>query len=96
MRRDLLAPQGVSTASEASARGVAKLVRQIKKENTKALFAENISDPRLIAQIGRETGVKPAGALFSDALSDSKGAGASDLVMMRANTLALARAVAGQ
>ena len=91
-----LAPQGVSTESEASARGVAQLVRQIKKENIKALFVENISDPRLIAQIGRETGVKPAGALFSDALSDSKGPAATYLTMMRANTTALTQAVQRQ
>ena len=69
-----LAPQGVSTESEASAKGVAQLIRQIKKEKIKALFVESISDPRLIAQIGRETGVKPAGELFSDSLSDAKGA----------------------
>jgi zinc/manganese transport system substrate-binding protein len=91
-----LAPQGVSTESEASARGVAQLVRQIKKENIKALFVENISDPRLIAQIGRETGVKPAGELFSDALTDSKGPAATYLAMMRANTTALTQAVQGQ
>jgi zinc/manganese transport system substrate-binding protein len=91
-----LAPQGVSTESEASAKGVAQLVRQIKKEQIKALFVENISDPRLIAQIGRETGVKPAGALFSDALSDSKGPAATYLAMMRANTTALTQAVKGQ
>jgi zinc/manganese transport system substrate-binding protein len=91
-----LAPQGVSTESEASAKGVAQLVRQIKKENIKALFVENISDPRLIAQIGRETGVKPAGELFSDALTDSKGPAASYVSMMRVNTTALTQAIAGQ
>jgi zinc/manganese transport system substrate-binding protein len=91
-----LAPQGVSTESEASARGVAQLVRQIKKEQIKALFVESISDPRLIAQIGRETGVKPAGELFSDALTDSKGPAATYLAMMRANTTALTQAVQGQ
>ena len=53
-----LSPQGVSTDSEASAKGVAKLVRQIKAENVKALFVESISNPRLVEQIGRETGVK--------------------------------------
>jgi zinc/manganese transport system substrate-binding protein len=91
-----LAPQGVSTESEPSAKGVAQLVRQIKQENIKALFVENISDPRLIAQIGRETGVKPAGELFSDALTDSKGPAATYTAMMRANTTALTQAVKGQ
>jgi zinc/manganese transport system substrate-binding protein len=90
-----LAPQGVSTESEASAKGVAQLVRQIKKEKIKALFVESISDPRLIAQIGRETGVKPAGELFSDALSDSKGPAATYLDMMRSNTNALTQAIKG-
>lgn len=90
-----LAPQGVNTDSEASAKGVAQLVRQIKKEQIKALFVESISDPRLIAQIGREIGVKPAGELFSDSLSDPQGAAASYVAMMRANTTALTRAIQG-
>lgn len=91
-----LAAQGVSTESEASAKGVAQLVRQIKKENIKALFVESISDPRLIAQIGRETGVKPAGELFSDSLSDAQGPAPTYVAMMRANTAALTQAIKGQ
>jgi zinc/manganese transport system substrate-binding protein len=85
----------VSTDSEASAKGVAQLVRQIRKENIKALFVESVSDPRLIAQIGRETGVKPAGALFSDSLSDASGPAASYLALMRSNTQTMTRAVLG-
>src|SRR5690606_8174554 len=64
-----VAPEGVSTESEASAADVARIIRQIKAENITALFAENISDPRLLNQIARETGVKVGGALYSDALS---------------------------
>jgi zinc/manganese transport system substrate-binding protein len=90
-----LAPQGVSTDSEASAKGVAQLVRQIKKENIKALFVESISDPRLIEQIGRETGVKPAGELFADSLSDASGPAASYVALMRSNTQAMTRAILG-
>lgn len=91
-----LAPQGMSTESEASAQGVAQLVRQIRKEKIKALFVESISDPRLIEQIGRETGVKPAGALFSDSLSDASGPAASYVAMMQANTRAMTQAIQGQ
>jgi len=90
-----LAPQGVNTDSEASAKGVATLVRQIRKEQIKALFVESISDPRLIAQIGRETGVRPAGALYSDSLSDASGPAATYVTMMRANTTALTQAIRG-
>lgn len=88
-----LSPQGVSTESAASAKGVGMLIRQIKKDNIKALFVENISDPRLMAQIGRETGVQPAGELFSDSLSGPDGAAPNYIAMMRANTQALTTAV---
>lgn len=88
-----LSPQGVSTESEASAKGVAQLVRQIKREKISALFVENVSDPRLIEQIARETGVKPAGKLYSDSLTAPGGGAPSYVEMMRANTRALVQAV---
>ncbi|QHE87306.1 metal ABC transporter substrate-binding protein [Hydrogenophaga sp. BPS33] len=90
-----LAPQGVSTDSEASAQGVARLVRQIRQEQIRALFVENIADPRLIEQIAREAGVKPAGALFSDSLSAPGGEAPTYIDMMRFNTRALTTAVRG-
>ena len=90
-----LSPQGVSTESEASAKGVAQLVRQIKKEGIRALFVENVSDPRLIEQIARETGVKPSGQLYSDALTAPGGGADTYAAMMRANTQAMVTAVRG-
>ncbi len=89
-----LAPQGVSTEAEPSARGVARLVRQIRAEGVRALFVESIADPRLIEQIGRETGVMPAGRLYSDSLSPPGGPAASYEALMRHNTQALQRALA--
>lgn len=90
-----LAPQGVSTDSEASAKGVSKLIRQIRAENIRALFVETISNPRLIEQIGRETGVKPAGELYSDTLSATGGPATTYLDMMRHNTRLLTGAITG-
>lgn len=90
-----LAPQGVSTDSEASAKGVSKLIRQIRAENIRALFVETISNPRLIEQIGRETGVNPAGELYSDTLSATGGPAATYLDMMRHNTRLLTGAITG-
>jgi zinc/manganese transport system substrate-binding protein len=81
-----LAPQGLSTEAEASAMGVARLVRQIRAEGIKALFVESIADPRLIEQIGRETGVRPSGRLYSDSLSLPDGPAASYEALMRHNT----------
>jgi zinc/manganese transport system substrate-binding protein len=88
-----LAAQGVSTDSEASAKGVAKLIEQIKKERIKALFVENISDARLMEQIGRETGTPAGGTLYSDSLSAADGPAASYVQMMRYNTQQLTRAI---
>ena len=65
----ILSPMGVSTESEPSAGGVAKLIEQIRKEKITAVFIENVSDPRLGEQISKESGVKLGGELYSDALS---------------------------
>ena len=91
-----LAAQGVSTDSEPSAKGVAQLVRQIRKENIKALFVENIADPRLVEQIGRETGIRPAGQLLSDSLTPANGRAPTYVAMMRANTQAMIGAIQGR
>ena len=90
-----LAPQGVSTESEASAGDVAALIAQIRAEQVTAIFFENISDPRLIEQIARETGVKPGGELFSDALSEPGGPAPTYAAMMRHNVDLLAGAMRG-
>ena len=90
-----MAARGVSADSEPTARGIARLVQQIREERIRALFVENVTDPRLIEQIGRETGLRPAGRLYSDALSAPDGTAPTYVDMLRHNTLALTRAVAG-
>lgn len=92
---DFRAAQGINTAAEATPKGIAQLVRQIQKEHIKALFVESISDPRLMEQIGRETGVRPAGELFSDSLSAKGGPATTYITLMRHNTEALVKAVGG-
>ncbi len=82
---EFISPEGVSTETEASAKDVAKIITQIKKEKIPAVFMENISDPRLMQQIAKESGAKIGGALFSDALSDEKGPAPSYIDMMRNN-----------
>jgi zinc/manganese transport system substrate-binding protein len=82
---EFISPEGVSTESEASARDVAKIITQIKKQNIPAVFMENISDPRLMEQIAKESGAKIGGTLFSDALSDEKGPAPTYIDMMQNN-----------
>ena len=91
-----LAPEGISTESEASASDVASLIDQIRQQHVTALFIENMSDPRLIQQIADETGVEVGGALYADALS-APGEGADTyLGMFRHNIALLVPAMAGK
>jgi zinc/manganese transport system substrate-binding protein len=90
---DFLAPQGWSTHSEPSAAAVARLIRQIKKDSVRAVFVENISDPRLVERIAREGGVRIGGTLYSDALSKPEGPAPTYLKMMEHNARSLAAAL---
>ena len=87
------APQGMSTESEASAKDVAKLITQIRKEKISAVFVETIADNRLLEQIVRETGAKIGGTLYSDALSGPDGPASTYLKMMRHNADTLTKAL---
>lgn len=91
-----MAPEGISTESEASATDVARLIDQVKHEGVKALFIENMSDPRLVQQIAAETGAKLGGALYADALSKPGQGAASYLDMFRHNVALLVPALLGQ
>jgi len=90
---EVIAPEGVSTESEASAQDVAKIIRQIRAEKIPAVFLENISDRRLLDQIASETGAKIGGTLYSDALSPPDGPAPTYLDMFRHNIGALAAAL---
>jgi zinc/manganese transport system substrate-binding protein len=90
---EFLAPEGLSTESEASAGDVAKLVAQIRREGIKALFVENVTDPRMIEMISKETGVKLGGALYSDALSPPNGPAPHYVDMFRNNVPKLVAAM---
>ena len=82
---EFISPEGVSTETEASAKDVAKIISQIKKQKIPAVFMENISDPRMMQQIAKESGAKIGGTLFSDALSDEKGPAPTYIDMMHNN-----------
>jgi zinc/manganese transport system substrate-binding protein len=89
-----LAPQGISTEAEPSAKGVAKLIRQIQREKIRAVFVENMGNPKLIAQLSRDAGVTLGAALYADALSVPGQPGATYLDMVRHNVRALAAGMA--
>ncbi|WP_156383906.1 metal ABC transporter substrate-binding protein [Methylobacterium sp. Leaf456] len=88
-----LAPQGISTNSEAGPKDVARIIRQIRRDKVPAVFVESIADPRLMQQIARESGAKVGARLFSDALSGPTGPAPTYLDMMRANLKAFREAL---
>jgi zinc/manganese transport system substrate-binding protein len=90
---EFIAPQGVSTEAEASAKDVARIIRQIRAERIPAVFLENVSDPRLMDRIARETGARIGPKVYSDALSAPDGPAGTYIAMMRHNIRAFGEAL---
>jgi zinc/manganese transport system substrate-binding protein len=91
---EFIAPLGVSTESEASARDIARIITQVRTQKIPAVFLENISDPRLIQRISAETGARIGGTLYSDSLTGEKGDAPTYIDMVRHNIKALTSALA--
>jgi zinc/manganese transport system substrate-binding protein len=91
---EFIAPSGVSTESEPSARDIAGIITQIRTERIPAVFLENISDARLIRRISAETGARVGGTLFSDSLTGEKGDAPTYIELVRHNIKALTGALA--
>lgn len=85
-----LAPQGLSSESEASAAQVAALIKQIKTDGVHTWFMENQLDPRLVKQIATATGSQPGGELYPEALSAPGGVADSYVKMLRHNVKLIA------
>jgi zinc/manganese transport system substrate-binding protein len=90
---EFIAPIGVSTESEASARDIAGIITQVRSAKIPAVFLENMSDPRLIRRISAETGAKVGGTLYSDSLTAEKGDAPTYIEMVRHNIKALTSAL---
>jgi len=90
---EFIAPLGVSTESEASARDIAAIITQIRAARIPAVFLENITDPRLMGRISAETGARVGGTLYSDSLTGEKGDSPTYIAMVRHNIKALTSAL---
>lgn len=84
-----LAPVGISTENEPSAGELGRLERQIKREQIKALFLENVTSPNLIEQIAKDTGAIVGPPLYSDALSRPDEPASTYVKMFEYNTATL-------
>ncbi|MEM1046922.1 MAG: metal ABC transporter substrate-binding protein [Pseudomonadota bacterium] len=91
-----LAPVGIDTEAEPSAKDLAALIDHLKEVGAGALFVENITSPALVEQISRETGIEIGGRLFSDALSERGGPATSYEKMFEHNLGTLVQALSNQ
>jgi zinc/manganese transport system substrate-binding protein len=89
-----IAPLGTSTNSEAGAKDLAAIIRQVKASKIPAVFLEQVSDPRLIARISAETGAAIGGTLYSDTLTAENGDAPTYIAMVTHNIRTLTRALA--
>jgi zinc/manganese transport system substrate-binding protein len=90
---EFIAPLGVSTESEASARDIAGIITQVRTSKIPAVFLENVSDPRLMRRLSAETGARIGGTLYADSLTGEKGDAPTYIDMVRHNIKALTSAL---
>jgi zinc/manganese transport system substrate-binding protein len=79
--------EGLSTEDEPSLRHVSELIDQIRKQHVKAIFLENALNPKVSAEITRESGAKIGGTLFADGLGAGDGATYDGMMKHNAATI---------
>lgn len=89
----VLTVKGVGTGDEPSSKRVAALISRIKKEGVKAVFVESVENPKVIAEITRETGAKVGGELYTDGLGPAGSDAATYDAMMRHNVNTIVEAL---
>lgn len=67
------APLGINEEADPSAYDIARLIKQIKQNGIKTVFIENMTNPKMLKQIGKEANATVGGTLYSDALSPPEG-----------------------
>ncbi len=64
--------EGVSTGDQPSSKRIRELIAEIKAEGVKAIFAENIENPKVLGEITKETGARLGGTLYADGLGTTE------------------------
>ncbi len=88
---EIFAVQGISTSDQPSSQKVKRLIEEIKARKVKAIFAENIENPKVLEQITNETGAKLGGVLYADGLGS--GVAATYEGMMKSNVSTIVEAL---
>lgn len=90
---NVIAAMGMSADADPTAADMARLIKQIKQTGVRAVFLENITNPRLLQQVAKDTGVTVGGTLYTDALSSPGTPAESYLSMMQQNLQTLVEAL---
>ena len=77
--------EGVSPTDEPGSGEVAALLGTIKTQHVKAVFFENMQNPKVIQEITRETGATVGGELYADGLGAAGSDAATYEAMMKHN-----------
>ena len=84
-----------STEAQASAGDTAKLVRQIRAQDVKAIFPESALNPKLEQAVSRDAGIAVGDPLWADTLGPEGSAGGTYVGSIAANTAAIAKGLSG-
>ena len=76
----IYAIEGVSTGDQPSSKKIIDLIKTIRNEGVRAVFFESIENPKVVAEITKETGAKVGGALYADGLGDKDASTYPDMV----------------
>jgi ABC-type Zn uptake system ZnuABC Zn-binding protein ZnuA len=79
--------EGVSTSDEPSSRKVSELIETIKSQGVKAVFFENIENPKVVREITKETGARIGGELYADGLGDKAATTYIEMMKWNINTI---------
>lgn len=79
--------QGVSTADQPSSKKVRDLIGEVKAKKVKAIFAENIENPKVLTEITRETGAQLGGRLYADGLGTQEASTYEDMMRHNVGTI---------
>lgn len=78
---------GITPGEQPSSQKVRDLIEQVKKDGVKAIFAENIENPKVLGEITKETGAKLGGTLYADGLGAKEAATYDAMMRHNINTI---------
>lgn len=78
---------GLTQNDQPGSKKVAQIITTIREQGVKAIFSEDIENPKVIQQITRETGAKLGGKLFSDGLGPKPNDTVDAMVRHNVNTI---------